>query len=478
MGTLAALVAFALTGPSDARAAEPFTSGTGSAKASLITPTVAAGNLAVTVLVGEANAGYRDRSAIGKSVLFDVPALRIASAISICGQAPADIGAYLPPIVVADTGVNGDKEPVDAPSSTAGVGFDQAASAQPEASSKARTGVATLPLGPLGTIKGAEAVTSTSSDAATQTRTATAKAEIGRVELLGGLIQLRGLRWDLAQTLIGPDHRADEETITGGFSLGELVVAIPGLPPLTLPILTPDQLPAVIEQANEVLGLLGVQIRLPVMSGDPAAGSHTVSPLTIAFGGSKWLLSPVVAGLANTAAFQELTRQIQGNLFDPSDCNELGGLLKSIDPQVSSFYNTLGSSMPLLIAVITGSLGGTGEVQVNLGGVETRLEDEYFAPLAFKAPSFGTPSVATPGRAGTPAVPGQAPQVAPGGSERLAAAPIRTECTTTSPAGKPGCWVGRAPLAAGIGVGFTVLVLAVDEALRRRRRGTTLEVSS
>ena len=48
-------------------------------------------------------------------------------------------------------------------------------------------------------------------------------------------------------------------------------------------------------------------------------------------------------------------------------------------------------------------------------------------------------------------------------------ASFTTDCETTSPAGRPGCWLGRAPLAGLLVTVFAVATLAGDEVHRRRR---------
>jgi hypothetical protein len=59
--------------------------------------------------------------------------------------------------------------------------------------------------------------------------------------------------------------------------------------------------------------------------------------------------------------------------------------------------------------------------------------------------------------------------VAPGGTALQPVVSSRTACTTTSPAGRPGCWLGHGPAAAAIAGLFTLGLLGLDEGLRRRR---------
>ena len=297
------------------------------------------------------------------------------------------------------------------------------------------------------TVLASRADTATSADAKKQVRRAAAHTAIGDVALLGGIITIHGLRWDLEQTITGADGRADQEHVDAGFTFANISVGLPGLPLVTIPVPTPAQLPAVMTQVNGILGPLGLQLRLPTVGGNPDARSHTVSPLTLAIGGRSSILGPVIGTLANDPSFQELTRLLGKTLFDAKDCKELGGLLSVLSPELDATYNTLGGSYPLLVAVITGALGGTGEVQLNIGGVETRIDDEYFPPLSFAPPGPGAP---TPGFAGTPAVPGRlgGPGVttpgrppAPGGSTQ-ALVSTKTVCRDHEP-GRPAGLLAR-----------------------------------
>jgi hypothetical protein len=265
--------------------------------------------------------------------------------------------------------------------------------------------------------------------------------------------------------------------------LDGISVALPGAPAVSIPVPGLAQLPAAIDRVNALLAPLGLQIRLPAVSTNPAAGSHTVSPLTIAMGGKSWLLAPVFATLLNNPQVRSIIQTVLHNFFDAQHCKELGGALDAISPDVNTTWNTFGSSAPLLIAVATAALGGTGEVQLNVGGVTTTIDDTYYPPPGFAPAALGEPSPGATGTAATPGTPGATTGAAPGATPvgPPAAAPTASadqapamqrtavHCQSTSPAGRPGCWLGRGftgALAAGV---FTLGVLVVDEAFRRRK---------
>lgn len=461
--------------------ADEFTAGSGTARADLLTPTVAAGNLAITVIIGSSAAGYRDRNARGTATLVDVPVLKIASAAPVCGQPAPDLLGALPPAVIANTAANADTESVVAASPTQGQLYDQVAEAHPAARSSSATSLGSLEIPLIVGVAGARATTATSADASTLTRTATANSTMGEVSILGGVVKLHGLQWDLQQSQVGADSRADEESASGSFTMGSISFGLPGLPRQTFPVPSPDQLAPVVAQVNTLLAPLGLQLRLPEVTSNPDAGSHAVSPLTIAIGGSQWVLSPLLAALLNSPYSKQATQQLTDVLFDAEDCNQLGGIMKALGPDFNALWNTLGSSAPLLTAVLSGALGGTGEIQVSVGGVTTSLENAYYPKLNFAPPAFGTPRPAAPGTAGTagtpgtPGAPAAVPAPAPAAppvDTTTGAAPAMatsTECQTTSPAGRPGCWLGRGTAGAALAGLFTTSLLVADETLRRRR---------
>lgn len=490
------ILAAALAAPGRAEegpaATGAFVHGTGKATASLLQPALTAGELKVNVIVGESAASYQDESARAMSTSVDVPILRAASGATVCGRPGVDFGAILPPYVSADTAPNGNTKPVSATSPPeAGLLLAQSADAAPGSKSSSRTSLARLATG-LVDLEGLEAVTEVGSDPSTATRTAAARTEVAQISLLGGLVRIEGPIWSIRQQQVGPDSRDDKRTVQGSFDLGAIVIsprAIPqnllaGLPladipllgqliagtDIRLPLLPNETADEIFGQANQILAPLGVQLRMPQLTNPAGSDRHQLSPLQIAVGGPNWVLAPVFSQMLNNPAAAEIQNTLIKTLFDLKNCAQLGGLLTGL-PELNGLYNSLGSYAPILLAITTGVLTG-GEVQINIGGVSTELDDTYYPPL-----DFGGPVLRTPSLPGTAAV---APSVTPAGtaapptpavppSEEIVTTPASNRCDTTSPAGRPGCWLGNARAAVAISGITTLLLLASDEVIRRRR---------
>lgn len=459
--------------------------GTGKATAGLLQPALTAGELKVNVVVGEASSSYQDESARASSTSLDVPILRAASGGTVCGQAGVDIGAFLPPAVSADTAPNGNTKPVSASSPPeADLVLGQRAAAEPGSKASSRTVLAHLATG-LVDLDGLEAVTHVGVDPATATRTASASTKVAQVRLLGGLVRIEGPAWSLQQQQVGPDSRNDQRTVDGSFDLGAIVISpsallgqlpqgIPGLGALLgstdirLPLLPSESADELFVQVNQILGPLGVQIRLPKLTNPAGTDRHELSALQIVLGGPDFVLAPVLGQLLNNPDALQIQSTLLKTLFDPTSCEQLGGLMQGI-PELNSLYNTLGSYAPILLAVGTGVLSG-GEVQINIGGVATELDDTYYPPLGFGGPVLNAPSL--PGTA--PVAPAVTPGSSPGSppvapSEEITTTPASLRCATTSPAGRPGCWLGNARAAVAIAGITTLALLAADEVVRRRR---------
>jgi hypothetical protein len=241
IGALTALVVVLVPpAPAQDAAGPAYTPGSGLATATAVNPVVAAGNLQIAVVAGQANASYRDRTAAGISALFDIPVLRSVSGTEICGTVPQ--GVSLSPPLVADTGPNGDQKPVRATGAADGSGAEQSAAAEPAAHATATAGLGDVDLPPLVAVTGSQMRAEVRSDAAATTRTATAHSTIGKVELLGGLVTLDGLQWDVGQSYTGHDDRDRVAKEHHSFDLEGITIGLPGLPLTRLPVASTDQL--------------------------------------------------------------------------------------------------------------------------------------------------------------------------------------------------------------------------------------------
>jgi hypothetical protein len=328
-------------------------------------------------------------------------------------------------------------------------------------------------------MSGGQSEAAVSADAGTMTRTATASTGVSVVSLLGGAVKLTGLNWRLQQSEVGADNRSDQRTMSDAFSLGSISVG-----PVTIPVSSPAQLPGAVATANGMLAPLGLALKLPTAT--KTAGGGNLSPLTVAVGGDKAIWGPVIASLLANTTFTALEQKMTGLLFDPQNCNELAGLLKSTG-QLNAYWNLLGEGAPLVIGLIGQALGGSGEIDFNIGGVTTSLDDTYYPPFNLGIASLpALPSVmqgapSGPDLTGVPAVPSginppAAPDTASPQPSAALIARVSAKCETTSPAGRPMCWVGRAPIGAAVTGAVILGLLVADETYRRRhRKAGTLE---
>lgn len=465
IGALAVLIALMPT--ASAQDAPPFTAGRGMASADIAELAPTSGGVRVRMAYGATSVAYRDRTFSALAAPLDVPILALLGGLSICGRSAPDLAATLPPAAVADTARTGEAEQSAekwGPTQT-----EAAAAPGSHAEATAVTDVLAVP--GVVEIRGGESRSSVTTDAASMTRRAEAEVRFDAIVLLGGLVTLRGPAWHLDQTQVGPDDRADERSRDATFTVDGIEVA--GAIPL--PLLGNDPMAQGASALNRVLGHLGIVIRPPVITTTPGRDAHQITPLTIAVTGPE-VLRPLVATLAGNRQLQELLNQGRGALWDPEKCEELAGLLGAI-PELQTWWNLVGSAEPILTSVLISLLAGGGELQVNLGGVRTSLDDAYVDPIEFGRPAVGSPAprqastVPTPptsSPATAPPNPSPATNIQPAPSPRPVPALVASRlCATTSPAGRPGCWPGRAPLAAAVILGVTALVAIADERYRR-----------
>lgn len=474
--------------PEPSQVREGIVLGTGKATASVLQPVLAAGELKLNVIVGEASSNYQDETARAASTTLDVPLLR-AGASTVCGQPATDFGALLPAPVAADTAKRGNREPVSAASDPGqDLVLTQRAKAVPGAKASSETTIASLATG-LIDLHGIRATTEVGVDPDTRTRTATARTDVADVSLLGGLVRIEGPRWLLSQRQVGADHRADERSLTSRFTLGAIVISPAAVPAglleglaglggplldqlvagteLRIPLLPEQPVADLLATVNPILAPLGLRIQLPELTSPKGVDRHELSPLRVVVGGPDWILAPVFSQLLNNPAAAEIQNALVETLFDPAACQQLGGLMQGI-PELNSLYNSLGSYAPFLLAIVTGVLGG-GEVALNVGGVATELDDTYYPPLSFGGPvlSSSPPPVTAAEVALDRPAPGGSSPSAP--SAAITSSRASSRCETTSPAGRPGCWIGNARLAVALASATVVALFAVDEVVRRRR---------
>ena len=221
-------------------------------------------------------------------------------------------------------------------------------------------------------------------------RESIAITKIGAIDIAGGLVSLRGLRWESVQ------RTGHKKTIAGKFTMEGASI---GGVPLALPAGASD-LKAVIDPINGALGQIGLSVSLPVV--DKRAGQSEVSPLSVDIENSpagRQFLAPLLA-------------QLQGPKQPVIDAfADLAEQLKAANDSVPDL------KVGILLADLTvGILSGSSQLHLEFGGVSAFTEGEVFKSpfggIDFNPPkntSSHPKTVFTPGTAGTPGAPGTTP---------------------------------------------------------------------
>lgn len=408
--------------------------GTGAASAAIVKTRLFYAGYSLQVSLGLAATSYENRQSRSLGSAYDlssalglvkvkVPELAPISIDSNAGDAEAhqDLGAG--PILGA---------------------IDLRATRSPASTSEVR--LADLDLPGLVRVEGGHA-TSSSSIVDGTSRRATASVTIGAVSLLGGVVTLDGLRWDVIHQT-GAEERAEATFSVAGLSIAGVPIA------LDLQALAP-----VLDAVNAVLGPVGLVVELPELVRRPN-GSVEISPLRV--------------GLLNSPLGAEI----------------VGPLVAAVRPLLVPVYQALtdiNATLGLTSLVADLGLGvadGSGGIELAIGGATAITDDTEFAdPLA---PPPTTPTI-DPGPAddggGAPTV-GQSPAPPALG----VAAPAVPGTTGTGPAlvpvsseGPARCVLAASPrrqgTCRGTNVAGAVAVVAViavglyahDVRLRRRR---------
>jgi hypothetical protein len=462
------LLAFALVAP--AHADDTFTPGSGAASATTFVFNIPYSGANIGFGVGDASTRYFEQTATASAQSVSPGFLGLAKISHVCGTASA---VPIPDPTTADTKRTGAAETNQKSAPQGGFGASsEFAEATPGSSAKAVSEGLTAGLPGIVRIDGGVASSESRMDAASQTRTVIADVGIGTLTLAGGIVVLKDMHWHVEQSFIGPDDRSRTATKAAAFSLGGATIKPLGLP-LSFPEGTPVQ--TVVDAANGVLGAVGLQIVLPEELPNGDQGTY-LSPLTIRIGGKTGygpVLYPLLAGTSDLSVINVFNK-LGAVLFDPADCNQLAGLMKA-SPELNALYNTVGLLAPLVINAFAAAINGGASVDLSVGGVRTILDDTYYAPRPVPSIPSRPPlpliqddaTAGTPGRApsaGSEATPGAA--VASG---MQTASSASSTCATTSPVGRPGCWKGAAPIAAGLAGALTLGLLVGDEIVRRRR---------
>ena len=457
---LSLVAALLWTTQPSAHAEVTYAPGSGLAETAPFGVNVVYNNANIGLVVAQSNAGFASTSAKATATPFGFGLANLVAAITLCGEHPIPSG-LMPAALIANSD-EGNGQPVERyAGDTQGFALGSAhVRAASGADAQADTLAFALDLAGIAAVSGGESHTRATSDAVTHTRRVTADT-VADLSLLSGLIHLDGMSFHLEQTSVGEDARTSERMVASDVAFGTFTLA-------GVPIPLPDDPSAATAQLNNLLGPLGLQVLAPQLVADGQFG-HRLAPMTFRLGGQS-AYTDLVAQLAGNAQIIGLQDQLQKGLFDTQNCDQLAGLLQPL-PQINALYNAIGIAAPILAAVIISALAGGGSIDIQVGGARTRIDDTlYTAPTFSRAGSAAGadpaaalgPAPAAPGASASPA---PAALAAPG---PLPAAATKTICATTSPASRPGCWSGLAPVGAVAAFLLFGGLLATDEVRRRR----------
>jgi len=354
--------------PAPAPAEAPFVDGSGDAVADVARIVARASGLPFAVTYGGSLGHYQGTTARGEAAALDLGVLGLLLTTPMgCGRAPLRPD-QLPHRTVADSRAGSASAAQDAAGAgPVGAGREEA-TARPGALGEAAFTSVGLGAGAL--LSAGEARSSGVAELVEgRGRRATAAVRIGNVDLAGGAVSLRGLRWSAEQrTGAGGAVTAAD----GTFGLDTIVVG--GVP---LPTATPLQLAAALGAANQAIAPFGLRLEPPRVTKSTGDREVRVTPLKLVLGDgnvARPLLGPLMSEAqpgreALLAAMQQFGRG--------GDCNlgRAGGL---------AF--TFGD-------VVAAAMEGAGGIDLELGGVVATTEGiDYGDPFGLIPP--GLPTVA------------------------------------------------------------------------------------
>jgi hypothetical protein len=469
-----------LAGPAAAPADGPFVQGSGDAVANVGRLVARASGLPLAVTFGGALGHYQGITARGEAATLDLGVLGVLLTTSAggCGgggRAPLSPD-QLPKRTVADSRSGAAASSKDfAGSGPVGAGREEA-SARPGALGQAAYTSAALGLGEL--LASGEGRSSSAAELVDgQERRAQAQVRFGNIDIAGGLVSLRGLRWT-----------AEQRTGAGGLVLGADgafgldTVTVAGVP---LPTAKPLELAAAFGAANQVIAPFGLRLEPPRVTKTTGDREVRVTPLKLVLGdgtAAKPLIGPLMSG--TQPAREALLKAMKG--FGNGDCNlgAVGGLTFTF------------------VDVVAAALGGNGGIDLELGGVLATTEGiDYGDPFGVIPPGLpAVPPLVAPAVRPRPAVPGVtieepgepwrgsdsdvaapapakpapvevAAPAAPPAAEPVAILPATRRCESTSRGRVSGCSKG-APLPASAAALAAALLLFGGDWWRTRRRST------
>jgi hypothetical protein len=431
----------ALTAPGQAApsAGEAFGPGTGSATALAYKVNPIFGNLSFGITAGESVAGHQNTGATAQSKAVNLGVIGVTLAGEGCkGAAPTLAAEDQPqPVIVTSDEPNADqgvtKTLLDLP---AGITMTSRATKAPFAE-------ATTTVAPLGDKAGAYisggTATATSGIVKPGVRQARAVTDIGEIDLLGGLITLKGLHWEAVQETGGAT------TNQGTFTMGSIHLAGTAIP---LPADPLEQLTVL----RDTLRALGLTIDPPTVRVEK--GIVFVDPLRIGIVPST-LRDTIVGGLLGAlapvrTAFTDLLAQIGCE----GETNILGNN---------------GKTAVTVLDLALGAISGAGALTLEVGGVQATTAD--INAFSFGGgngsltalPDLGGDSSALPDLGSGADLP-TLPDATAGSGSGGRGTPVTPTSSTDDDDGQ------RGGTLLGLGAGGLLLMLLTAEADRRKMR--------
>jgi hypothetical protein len=262
-------------------------------------------------------------------------------------------------------------------------------------------------------------------------RESVAITKIGVLDIAGGAVSLKGLRWESIQ------RTGAKKTVSGtftvdGVSIGGVPVPMPG---------GPSDLKAVIDPINTALAQIGLSVSLPVV--DKRGGQSDVSPLSV--------------DIKNSPAGRQFLAPILAQLQEPKQpvIDAFADLAEQLKAQNDSIPDL---KVGILLADLTiGIVSGSSQLHLEFGGVSAFTEGEKFES-PFGGIDFNPPkntvappkTIFTPGTAGTPGSPGTTPI----DEGTFAVSPAQQ--TKTIPGDKGGLAVAVGLIGLGVAIGLAI----------------------
>lgn len=264
-------------------------------------------------------------------------------------------------------------------------------------------------------------------------RESVAITKIGVIDIAGGVVSLKGLRWESIQ------RTGAKETTSGKFTLEGATL---GGVPLPMPAGQSD-LKSVLGTINGALGQIGLSINLPVT--EKNGGQSEVTPLSL--------------DIANSPAGRQFIAPLLDQLR-PAREPVADAFIDLAKQLVEANDSIPDASVGILLADLTvGILSGSSQLHLEFGGVRAFTEGEVFenpfGRVDFTPPrnTFVPPrTIAIPGTPGTPAIPGT--PATPADEGTLVTSPA--ELTKTIPGDKGGVAVAVGLIGLAVAIGLAI----------------------